>query len=314
MRVLVTGANGFVGQHVLHDLREAGHSVAALVEKPEHHIEGTTCRDLDITDADCVGNAVRDLHPDACIHLAGLAFVPMAWEKPRLALDINVGGTVNLLEAFRKHARGAHIVVVTSSEVYGRDHGTDQIIDETTTLAPSNFYGVTKVAADMSALSFANKYDMAISTARPQNHIGPGQSDRFVVSSFARQLADYAKGRTSGTMKVGNLESERDFTDVRDVARAYRLLMEKGAKGEAFNIASGKNVRIQRMLETLCKIADTSPAIAVDPEFYRATDRPALLSTEKIKNFVGWETEYPLDTTLNDIYQDIASRPESSPT
>jgi GDP-4-dehydro-6-deoxy-D-mannose reductase len=311
MHVLVTGANGFVGHHVIQELTSAGHAVTAMVEKPAHKLDGVPSYPVDISDAEKVDATLAKIKPDACIHLAGMAFVPMAWERPQLVLDVNVRGTINLLEAFRAHAKHSRVLVITSSEVYGRDHTSDEQIDEACALTPSNLYGVTKVAADLAALSYAQHYGMNICTARPQNHIGPGQSDQFVVSSFARQLVEYAHGKTQGSMAVGNLESERDFTDVRDVARAYRLLIESNLQGEAFNISSGKNIRIQTILETLCKIAGVSPSISIDPAYHRPTDRPAVLSSDKIRAATGWKPEYSLRTSLEDIYRDIETRTQS---
>jgi GDP-4-dehydro-6-deoxy-D-mannose reductase len=307
MHVLVTGASGFAGRYLVRELIANGYQVTGLDAHAPTGDLGIPMRVVDITNPDQLDATIAELKPEGCIHLVGMAFVPHAWEKPALAVQVNFGGVIHLMEGFRKHAPEARIVVVSSSEVYGRS-SRESRIDENDALEPSNLYGVTKVAADQGARAYAHQYGMQVCTARPQNHVGAGQSDRFVVSSFAAQLADFAQGRSNGEMCVGNLDSERDFTDVSDVARAYRLLMEKGVAGEAYNIASGRNVKIQRVLETLCSIAGVSPSIRIDKSLFRPTDRPALLCVEKIRAATGWQPEVPLEQSLKDLYHDIAER------
>ena len=166
-----------------------------------------------------------------------------------------------------------------------------------------------RLGADLSALLYHRHYGMPIMTARPQNHIGPRQSRLFVVSSFARQLiAMQGDTDTPQILRTGNLESRRDFTDVRDVVRAYRLLLEKGRPGEAYNIASGRMVPIREMLDQLCAHARLQPTIETDPDLYRETDRPPLLCTEKIKQDTAWAPSIPLPQTLRDIYDDLAEQ------
>jgi GDP-4-dehydro-6-deoxy-D-mannose reductase len=307
MHVLVTGASGFAGKYVVRELLAHGHRVSGLDAHVDQWHPDVPIRMVDVTDALQLETTIAELKPEGCIHLAGMAFVPRAWEAPELAVKVNVGGVIHLMEAFRKHKPDARIVVVSSSEVYGR-RNREGTIDEDCALEPSNLYGVTKAAADQGARAYATHYGMQVCTARPQNHIGVGQSDQFVVSSFASQLADFAQGRTSGDMRVGNLDSERDFTDAHDVARAYRLLMESGEAGEAYNIASGRNVKIQVILESFCVIAGVSPSIRIDKALFRPTDRPALLNVQKIQASTGWQPTVPLEQSLKDIYRDIAER------
>ena len=182
---------------------------------------------------------VSELAPDACIHLAGIAFVPLGWTDPELVFSVNLLGTINVLEAFRLGAPKARLLIVTSAEIYGRVPGSHAFAEDAP-LTPDNLYAVSKMAADLSSLLYARRYGMHVMTARPGNHIGPGQSPRFVTSAFAEQIVKIARKQTEPVLKVGNLECERDFTDVRDVARAYRLIAEGGRAGEAYNISSEK--------------------------------------------------------------------------
>jgi GDP-4-dehydro-6-deoxy-D-mannose reductase len=292
MRILVTGATGFVGRFVLRELEQAGHQLVL-----HGHEQG------DIRDAALVDTLVREARPEACLHMAGIAFVPKGWTDPGLVFGVNVEGTIHVLESLRRHAPAARTLVVSSAQVYG---GTprERPVAEDDALTPDNLYGVSKVAADLMALLYARRYGMAVMTARPSNHIGPGQSADFVVPAFAAQLKAMAAGTRAHAMRVGNLESRREFADVRDVARAYRMLLEGGVAGRAYNIASGRFVKIGELLGLLSRAVGVQPAIEVDPNLYRPTDAQPALDTRRIEADTGWKPGFTLEQTLADVLAD----------
>ncbi|MEI8352337.1 MAG: GDP-mannose 4,6-dehydratase [bacterium] len=298
MRVLVTGACGFVGKHVLAELSSHGHEVVGMDIgatgpglDPLHYIQAN------INDAAGITNIIGTLHVDACIHLAGLAFAGSG--DPQTILNINLVGATNVLEAFRLCRSKARILFVSSAHVYGMKARLAPIREEDP-LAPDTFYSIAKMAADQIFLLYAKQYGMDVMVARPHNHIGPGQSPQFAISSFARQINAIRRGAPA-TMKVGNLDNHRDFTDVRDIAGAYRLLLEKGHAGKPYNIASGCEVRIGDILDTLCKLGGVSPEITRDPSLYRPLDQNPILDTRRLREDTGWRPLVPLGQTLNDI-------------
>ena len=306
MRILVTGACGFVGRHVLDELMRAGHTPLACdaVKPAAAHPLPVEVHTVDLRDAPALKKLVAELAPDACIHLAGIAFVPMGWIDPELVFSVNLLGTINLLQAFHSAAATARMLVVTSAEVYGRVPGTHPF-SEDAPLTPDNLYAVSKMAADLSALLYARRYGVHIMTARPGNHIGPGQSSHFVTSAFAQQIVNIARKKADPVLKVGNLECERDFTDVRDVAHAYRLIIEGGHTGKAYNVSSEKLVKISVILDELCRLAGVSPEIVVDPDLYRPLDARPRLDASRVRKELGWEPRIGLSETLADVLADI---------
>lgn len=308
MRVLVTGAHGFVGHHMVAELRAAGHQAVRLSRPQDCPHPGPDDLLADICDAPRLAEAVRDTRPDGCIHLAGIAFVPTGWTQPELVFDVNVLGTLNLLEAFRQHAPRARLLTISSALIYGnKDHGG--VLTEDSPFAPESLYSVSKLAADLNTLLYARRYGLAAMSARPCNHIGPGQSTDFVVSSFAQQVADIAAGRHEPLMKVGNLESLREFMDVRDVARAYRLILERGQAGHGYNVTTGRIVKIGYVLEQLCRQAGVQPRIEINPARFRPTDAQPRLSAARLERETGWRPERRLEDTLADIYASFRDAP-----
>jgi len=307
MNILVTGSLGFVARHLIPELERAGHEVI------RHDIEYRDgCHYCDLRDKDASRKLIKTLKPDACVHLAGIAFVPMGWRDPELVYSVNLMGTLNLLEAFRHEQPEARVLVVSSSLIY-RNSGPEQRLDEQAYMYPPDIYAISKIAADLTALGYAARYGMPVMTARPINHIGPGQSPQFVTSSFAAQLKGMAASGQAGTIHVGNLESRRDFVDVRDVVRAYRLLVERGQPGEPYNIATGELHAIREVLDRLCAIAGVHPGIEIDPGLYRPTDSSPLMDIGKIRAQTGWEPRIPLEKTLRDLYASAESTPPGSP-
>ena len=300
MRVLLTGAAGFVGRHLAAELTHTGHE--PVLSDVRTGIPGI--RAADLRDPDALCSLVRDTRPEACVHLGGIAFVPVGWDDPELVMDVNLIGTIHLLEAFRLHAPAARLLIVSSSEVYGR-RPVETPLTEEAPFAPSNPYAVAKAAADLTALLYAKRYGMPVMTARPDNHTGPGQSPQFVTTAFALQLLDIRRGTSAGSIKVGNLNSVRNFTDVRDVARAYRLILEKGYAGCAYNIASGNMAEIGSILDMLCDIAGIQPQITVDQERYRPADALPALDTARLRNHTGWTPQIALRVTLSDIFNHL---------
>ena len=308
MRILVTGACGFVGRHVVNELIRAGHTPLAFdAVKPAEPPLPADVHIGDLRDAPVLRKVVSELAPDACIHLAGIAFVPMGWIDPELVFSVNLLGTINVLEAFHAAAPKARMLIVTSAEVYGRVPGSHAFTEDAL-LMPDNLYAVSKMAADLSSLLYARRYGVHIMTARPGNHIGPGQSPHFVTSAFAEQIVKIAKKQAEPVLKVGNLECERDFTDVRDVARAYRLIVEGGHAGKAYNISSEKLVKISAVLDELCRLAGVSPEIVVDPDLYRPLDARPRIDSSRVRKELGWEPQIELSTTLGDVLADIERR------
>lgn len=301
MRVLVTGAYGFVGRHLGVELEQRGHTPLPLLHPSEGPAppQGAVA---DICDREALAAAVEALQPEAVIHLAGMAFVPAGWTEPGRMFTVNTVGTLHLLEALRATAPTAPCLVVSSAEVYGRAARPRPLV-ETDAFQPSNMYAVSKAAADQAALLYAQRYGMPVMSARPGNHIGPGQSPDFVAPAFARQVAAIRRGEQDPVMRVGNLDNHRDFLDVRDVARGYVDLLEKGHPGEAYNLAMGQGVLVRSLLETLCRLAGVQPEITVDPARYRATDDPPLIDISKIREHAGWQPAIPLEQTLADILE-----------
>lgn len=308
MRALITGSQGFVGRHLIRELQDHDWEIGGVDLAPAGaQPAAIDYFQADIRDARALEKTVRQFRPAACIHLSGLAFVPEGWANAEAVFSINTLGTIHLLEACRQFAPAAKILVVSSAEVYGEQTG-QRLVTENDELAPANLYAVSKAAADQIARLYAGQYSLPAIVARPSNHIGPGQAPHFAVASFAAQLAAAAAQNTPAAIKVGNLDSVRDFTDVRDVARAYRLLIEKGRPGEAYNIASHREITLRHVLEQLGSIAGLKPVIEVDPARRRLTEPRARLATAKIETETNWKPQIAIETTLMDIMAEARSR------
>jgi GDP-4-dehydro-6-deoxy-D-mannose reductase len=300
MRVLVTGACGFVGRYLLAELASRGHTGYGIDR-------GTAPSDLpvreflpiDICDAEALKTTVARLTPDACVHLAAIAFVPAGKSSPRKMTEVNVMGTTHLLEGLRTESPATRLLFVSTAQVYGTG-ARPAPAKEDDPLLPESLYGITKAAADGITRLYARQYGMPAMVARPYNHIGPGQAPDYVVASFARQVGAIREGKPA-VIKVGNLESLRDFTDVRDIVRAYCLLLEKGIPGESYNIASGHKVKIGEVLNTLCELAGVAPRIVRDEALYRPDDSCLELDTARLLKTTGWAPVIPLRQTLKDI-------------
>lgn len=308
MRVLVTGASGFVGGHLLALLRRAGHDPVAAGGPRD----GAPFVPLDLLDPEGVRAAVAAAAPDAIVHLAGQAFVPQSLADPAGTFAVNAGGTLNLLEAARALAGAGgprpRLVIVSSAEVYGRQAPERMPLDEAAALRPANPYAASKVAAETCALTWERTFGLNVVVARPFNHIGPGQDVRFAVASFARQLAEIAAGAPA-VMHVGNLDAQRDFLDVRDVAAAYAALLANGRSGEVYNICSGRPVAIREVLRQLITIARVPVEVRDDPERLRPSDLPILCGdAAKLRAATGWEPLIALSASLRDVYADARER------
>ncbi|MCO5184869.1 MAG: GDP-mannose 4,6-dehydratase [Anaerolineae bacterium] len=325
MRIFFTGITGFAGSHLADLLLAAGHDVFGLVHAasstqatPQHPCFRPIPGDL--LDLDGLKYAVAETRPDVIYHLAGQPYPARSWENAARTLVINTGGTANVLEAAVNFGR-PRVLVVTSAEIYGKVRPNQLPLSERSLPKPRHPYGVSKEAAGKLVQVFAERYDLPVIEARPFNHIGPRQAPGFVVPDFAGQLAAIQLGHQPPTMRVGNLSAERDFTDVRDVVQAYRLLAERGQPGQAYLICSGQPVAIHTILNILLELSGLTVNVEYDPARMRPSDVPVLYGTPaKISAELGWRPQIHLRTTLKDVltewrehYGERKNVPASSP-
>lgn len=280
-RVLVTGAHGFAGRHLLHELGER--AVAS---------------DADVTDPDALAADVREARPAALCHLAAASSVADSWRRGAEVWRVNALGTVNVLDAVRAEARAARTLVVSTGEVYGST--PDRPAVEEDALAPLSPYAASKAAAELAADRAARAEELDVVVARPFQHVGPGQDERFAVGSWTRQIARLERAG-GGTLEVGDLTVARDLTDVRDVARAYRLLLDPDVPAETYNVASGRALRLRDVVDVLLERAQARVTVRQNPARVRAVDVRVLAGDpSRLADATGWRAEIPLEQTLAD--------------
>ncbi len=309
-RILITGASGFVGRHLTaHLAAQQKHEIIGVSSQKRPPLEGGRLLVCDLRDADLTRRVLQRYEPDIVFHLAGQAHVPRAFADPVDTLVTNVVGQLNLFEGCRAAGIDPVILVVSSAEVYGAVTSDAIPIDESQPLKPNNPYASSKAAQDLYAQQYAASHRMKVVRVRPFNHVGPGQSDRFVVSSFARQIAEAEVGKAEPVVLVGNLDSVRDFLDVRDVVRAYDLVARDEFAGDVFNVASGIGVSIQHVLDTLISLANCDIDVRVDPQRVRPTDVPEFRGdSSRLRESTGWTPAYSLHGTLRDVLDDWRAR------
>jgi GDP-4-dehydro-6-deoxy-D-mannose reductase len=296
MKALVTGARGFVGRHLVTHLEAHGDVV--------HGVDRADGPDL--LDPQGWHDLVATVQPDAVYHLGGWSDVGASWDEPRAAFDVNASGTLNVLQACR--GRRIRVLVVSSADVYGKVTLTELPLAEDAPLRPITPYAASKVAADFLGLQAWLGYGLEVLRVRAFNHLGPGQTNRFVAPALAERIA---RNELDGTeeVPVGNLTPRRDFTDVRDVVRAYRLLVEHGEPGEAYNVCRGEDLAISELAERLVSMAVRPMRLEVDAALQRPVETPVLRGDPtRLHKVTGWAPEIDLDGTLADILDEWRDR------
>lgn len=307
MRVLVTGIAGFAGSHLAEYLvRERAVELHGIIHRHEHRIQHLAHRlhlhRGDMRNALWVSETIQQIQPDVTLHLAAWSDVGGSWQQPWTTYELNIQCQLHLLEALRRWSPTCRTLVVTSNEVYGLVQATDLPITEATPFRPNNPYGVSKIAQDMMALQYWHSHRLPTIRARSFNHIGPNQADDFVASAFARQIAEIEAGLREPKVAVGNLDAERDFTDVRDVVRAYWLLVERGEAGDVYNIGSGQHQPVRLLLDTLLELAATPVTVVIDPTRLRPSDVPiSACNNQHLVAATGWQPQIDLRTSLTDL-------------
>lgn len=320
-RLLITGAGGFVGPHLLRAAKQSRLSfegIQACTKNPsEIQVDDDVVRwcSMDILDASAMRELIASFRPTHVIHLAAISHVPTANRNPQLVWSVNLLGTLNLLEALKYETPDAVLLFASSSETYGRSFLQGEPLTEKAELQPRNPYAATKAAAEQMLVQYVET-GLRIIRARPFNHIGPGQTEDFVVPAFAAQIARIEARIQLPIMKVGNLEAKRDFLDVQDVANAYISLLENAAdlpNGAAFNIASGTERSIHSILIELKALSNAEFSIEEDPERLRPSDTPiAMGNSDKLRQATGWTPQLDWDQTLQSILDDWRQRVNGS--
>jgi len=262
----------------------------------------------DLTNFTGLQSALKRARPDVVFHLGGIASPAQSWKNPSRTLAINAGGTANVLEAAQTTNR-PKVIIVTSALLYGSLNENDLPIDEQTPPSPTHPYAVSKWTAGIMTQLYWKRYSLPVIEARPFNHIGPRQARGFVVPDFASQLAKISRGELAAVVKVGNIQAERDFTDVRDIVQAYRLLAASGEPGHSYLICSGKSISIQHILNSLITISGVNVEVVHDPDRYRPLEIPVIYGTSgKINRQTGWQPTIPLERSLTDAYLEWQER------
>ena len=304
MRAMVTGINGFVGNYLIQELQEKGYLVSGIGIGPYEH-PGVQYKEVNIMDRVELAEAMEELNPDCVFHLAGIASVSNSWRDPKTSIEVNVIGTINLLEALKGRTVQS-IVYIGSSEIYGPGRHVGEKFSETTSPNPQNPYATSKYAAERIALQLGQAFKLPVILTRPFNHIGVGQNQGFVVPDFSRQIIEAS--RRAESIRVGRLDVYRDFTDVRDIVRAYRLLAEKGQAGETYNICSGEGRKISDILE-LMRANYGNLKVEVDQSKIRPVENVySVGNNSKLRAAVGWEPLYPIEHSLSAVLDEWEQR------
>ena len=309
MRVLVTGVTGFVGSH-LADYLAANHPHVEVfgmrrwrssLTEISHLLPALRLVDGDLHDAPSILRVLQGCRPDAIFHLAASSSVASSWDTPAEMIQVNVLGTLHLLEAMRQMDLDVPVVLACSAESYGLVEAAELPIQESRPFRPISPYAVSKAAVDLLGFQYFQTYRLRTVRLRLFNHFGPRQSERFVISSFARQIAEIEAGKRPARLEVGNLEVRRDFVDVRDAARAYWLAAQAGEPGEVYNVATGHSRAVREVLDTLLSLSDAVVEVVLDPARLRPAEIPVLEGdASRFQRATGWIPEVAMEQSLRD--------------
>jgi len=312
MRVLITGITGFAGSHLAEYIldRHPGTEVFGIVrwrsrmENISHIRDKIELCEADLKDMVSLQGCLAHIKPDRIFHLAAQSFVPTSWTCPSETFAINATGQINLFQALLGLNQLPRIQIAGSSEEYGHVFPDEVPMKETNPLRPLSPYAVSKVAQDLLGYQYFKSYGLPVVRTRGFNHTGPRRGEVFVTSSFAKQIAEIEKKKREPVIRVGNLDSQRDFSDVRDIVRAYWLSLEKGEPGEVYNIGSGFTRTMREVLDTLLSISRVDVRVEVDPKRLRPSDVPILLAdASKFSGLTGWKPQIPFEQTVRDLLE-----------
>lgn len=303
MKALIIGGGGFVGPYLVRELKDnCGYEVAVTkTEKETLNFEGVEIMNLDILKKEEIDALLAKVRPDYIFHLAAQSSVAYSWKNPTLTIDVNVKGCINLLESLKDLDYKPRTLLIGSGEEYGHIKDGECPIVEDNVLRPGNIYAATKSCQNMLGKIYSDAYGIDVMMVRAFNHIGPNQTPIFVVADFCKQVADIEKGLKEPVINVGNLSAKRDFTDVRDVVRAYAQLVKLGVRGETYNVGTGHALPISEILEKIVSFSKCEIKVEVDQARLRPVDVPIIEpDITKINQATGWKPEISLDTTIEE--------------
>lgn len=311
MRILITGAEGFAGRHLIDELAAANTAYelhGTAFRAPQIPQQGVTYHHVDLRDEAEIARLIGEIQPEQIYHLAAQANVGQSYSAVWGTLENNIRAQLNLILACIRQNLKPRMLIISSGDIYGDAHSALPATEDSP-LRPANPYSVSKVTQDMLALQYYLSNDLPTLRARPFNHLGPGQGEGFVAPDFAMQIARIEAGQQQPVMHVGSLSAERDFTDVRDVARAYHLIMQHGKPGDAYNVASGRVVSVRKLLDTLLSYSSAIIHVEIDT----ARLRPQTVSkswgdSTRLRTITSWQPTIPLEQTLRDVLDDCRQR------
>lgn len=306
-KVLIFGIGGFVGYYLALEFINHGYIVyGSDIQKNDGVPKEVDFYEADITNAEIVEILIKEVSPDIIINLAAISNVGTSWIIPKTTVEVNVIGTLNIMEAAKKLVNLPRILIVGSSEEY---ENSCKPLDESTPLNANNPYGISKMTQEKFSQIYKERYGMKIYCVRPFNHTGVGQKDSFVLPSFCRQVAEIEKSGQAGVIKVGNLQAKRDFSNVKDIVRAYRMIVESDNDIEVYNVGSGVVYRLSEILDYILSLSTQKITVEVDLGRFRPIDTEVICcDNSKIKKELGWQPEYSIFDTLKEMFEDYLKR------
>jgi GDP-4-dehydro-6-deoxy-D-mannose reductase len=308
IRVLITGINGFAGCHLSKLLAEGGYDIwgtridSVNLDAISRFVPSDKIHVVDIRKRSSIEEIVKKTSPDVLFHLAAVSWVPASWENPALAFEVNLLGSINVFESVLKYVPSSICILISTGDFYDASKIQGNAVDENAPIVPRNPYALSKMTIDLLAKQYFLSRKFHVIRLRPFNHIGPYQSESFVVSEFSKQIALAEKGKIQPILRVGNLDAERDFTDVRDMVRAYEMAINKCEAGECYNISSQKAFRISTLLDILLSLSKVQIKVETDAAKYRPLEVMRTLgNSEKFRKATGWIPEIPIEKTVEDV-------------